>query len=381
MVLNGIDTIEDYQEIFRGKRLGLITSVSGVNRQLESTVRVLSTAFTVSALFSPEHGIRGDIEAGDAVDTYRDPHTGISVYSLYRPDSKRFTGEMLAQTDALVYDIQDLGTRYYTFISTLLYALESCAAYGKPLIVLDRIDPLGGTVVEGNLLDQQFSSFVGCYPLCIRYGLTPGEFALMVNTEKALGCDLTVIPCRGWKRSMLFPETGLAWMMPSMGIPRFETALLYPGMCLFEGTDLSEGRGTSCPFELIGAPYVDAQSLCDEMNACRLPGVRFTPAYFKPSSSKYAGIQCSGVHAHVLEISEASPVRTGLELLDKIHEMYSKDFHFLPSTVAGKRPFIEYLLGMDVFSKGFPDTTDLLDRFGRDSIGFTERKHHFHLYM
>ena len=380
MVLNGVDTLGSDHKLLEGKRLGLITSVAGVDRQLESTLRNLYNRYDLVALYSPEHGVRGNIEAGGMVDTYRDTHTGLPVFSLYREDSKRLTPEMVQGVDAIVYDIQDVGTRYYTFISTLLYALEDCARFGLKLIVLDRQNPLGGEVVEGNVLDPAYTSFIGAYPLPIRYGLTAGEFATMVNQERALGCDLQVVACQNWDRRMLFPQTGLSWVMPSLGIPRFETALLYPGMCLVEGTNLSEGRGTSCPFEIAGAPFIDAQVLSDAMNSIQLSAVRFTPVYFKPTASKHLGIQCGGVQAHVTDPSAFRSVQTGIELLGTIQKLYPREFEFLAPQQPGRRAFIEYLAGGDLFTSLNVSTQRILDRCNQESADFAIHKRQYHLY-
>ena len=221
MIRNGIDNIGKYAKWFEGKRLGLITAPTGLDRNFVPTYRILHERFTLSALFSPEHGVRGDAAAGATVDTYTDKETGVPVYSLYRSDSKRLTPDMLDQVDMVVYDIQDVGVRFYTFISTMLYALEDCAKAGKPFVVLDRVNPLDGVTVEGNVLKEQYRSFVGGYGLCVRYGLTPGEVAAMANEEMGWNADLRIVRCEGWDRSMLFPYTGLLFVPPSVGIFRF----------------------------------------------------------------------------------------------------------------------------------------------------------------
>src|SRR5690606_8500790 len=298
-VLNGVDRLDEFAHLFRGKRLGLITGPTGLNRKLRATIEVLHEKFHLVALFSPEHGVRGDQAAGAWVDTYKDPLTGVPVYSLYRSDSKRLTAEMLDQVDMIIYDIQDIGVRYYTYIYTMLYALEDCAAAGKPFVVLDRVNPLDGRTVEGNLIKDGYHSFVGNYKLPIRYGLTVGELAIMAEDQMGWNGDLTVIPCAGWHREMQFPHTGNVWVPPSINIPRFETALLYAGTCLLEGTNVSEGRGTTAPFEMIGAPYIDAEQLANEMNDQQLPGILFRPVYYKPTTSKYAGELCQGVQLHI----------------------------------------------------------------------------------
>lgn len=379
MVLNGIDCIDKYSVVFEKKSMGLITSVSGVDCNLNSSINVIDKKYHLSALYSPEHGVRGDIDAGGYVDTYRDPGTNIPVYSLYREDSKHLTEEMLRGIDAVIYDIQDIGVRYYTFISTLLYALEDCAKYGKELIVLDRYNPLGDKV-EGNLLDEKYKSFIGAYPLCMRHGLTVGEFAKMANAERKIGCNLTVIPCENWDRNELFPRIGNIWIMPSLAIPRFDTALLYAGICLFEGTNVSEGRGTAAPFEIIGAPYVNAQELTEKMNEKRLPGVCFSPVYFKPTSSKYEGEQCGGIHAHVMDYHAFESVRTGIELLYTIRECYPESFEFLPPYNVGGRRSIELLFGGSQIMNAECSKEDILRKCEQDSLAFAEYKKSFHIY-
>lgn len=379
MIRNGIDRISEYKVVFEGKRLGLITSVSGVDVNLRSTIEILAEGFRLTALFSPEHGVRGNVDAGGEVLTYQDPYTGITVHSLYRKDSKRLTEEMLDLVDAVVYDIQDVGTRYYTFISTMYYAMKECQRYGKEFILLDRINPLGDRV-EGNLITKEKKSFVGAYPICMRYGLTAGELAGMVYREQKYDFPLTVIPVEGWSREQLFPQTGNIWIMPSLGIPRFETALLYSGTCLFEGTNLSEGRGTSAPFEIIGAPYVDAYRFTAYMNDKRIPGTIFSPAYFTPASSKYEKESCQGVHIHITDANVLNPTELGLKLLYAFRECYPKDFTFLPPCEEGGRRSIELLFGNDKIMDENVTLNELLEEYRRDSREFYERKKKFHLY-
>lgn len=379
MIRNGIDNIAAYDSLFRGKRIGLITSPTGLTHDFTTTIQILHERYGLAALFSPEHGVRGDQAAGALVDTYADPATGVPVYSLYRKDSKRLAPEMLDAVDLVVYDIQDVGVRYYTFIYTMLYALEDCAKAGKPFVVLDRINPLDGETVEGNVLKPGYESFVGGYPLCVRYGLTAGEVAVMANDEMGWQADLHVVRCEGWERGMLFSDTGRLWVPPSLGIPRFETALLYPGTCLFEGTNLSEGRGTALPFETIGAPFVDAQALADEMNAKQLPGVRFRPVYFKPTASKHQGELCGGVQLHVTDARALRPFETGVTLLYTVKTMFA-EFEFLPPLKEGSRPFIDLLGGDKLFRADPVDVPELLARCREESDAFAERKRPYHLY-
>ncbi|SFJ01326.1 Uncharacterized conserved protein YbbC, DUF1343 family [Paenibacillus sp. UNC496MF] len=379
MMLNGIDRIGGYAELFRGKRLGLITSPTGLSSGFVPTIGILHERFNLTALFSPEHGVRGDQDAGGLVEAYADPQTGVPVYSLYRKDSKRLAPDMLDAVDAVVYDIQDVGIRYYTFIYTMLYALEDCAKAGKPFIVLDRFNPLDGVTVEGNVLKPGYRSFVGNYPLAVRYGLTVGELARMANDETGWNAELHVVPCEGWSREMRFPELNRVWVQPSMGIPRYETALLYGGTCLFEGTNLSEGRGTTFPFEIIGAPFVEPQRLADEMNAKGLPGVRFRPVYYKPTASKHQGELCGGVQLHVTDARAVRPVETGVTLLYAMKDNY-EEFAWLPPFKEGSRPFIDLLGGDKLYRDEPVDLQAMLERFREESREFADRKRAYHLY-
>ncbi|WP_339324435.1 DUF1343 domain-containing protein [Paenibacillus sp. FSL W8-0194] len=379
MILNGIDTVMEAAHVLKGKRLGLITSPTGLNKDFVSTIQILHEHFHLAAMFSPEHGVRGDQAAGAMVETYSDPITGVPVYSLYRKDSKRLSQEMLDEVDTVVYDIQDVGTRYYTFIYTMLYALEDCAKAGKEIVVLDRINPLDGVTVEGNILKPGFESFVGNYPLAVRYGLTAGEVAMMANEQKGWNAKLHVVRCQGWDRRMLFPETGRIWVMPSLGIPRFESALVYPGTCLFEGTNLSEGRGTTAPFEIIGAPFIQAERLADEMNAQKHPGVMFRPVYFKPSFSKFQGEQCGGVQLHITDVRAFRPLETGVRLMFTIKNNY-EPFSFLPPVRENSRPFIDLLGGDNMYRDEHVDVPALLEQFREESRRFEKLKAEYHLY-
>lgn len=259
-----------------------------------------SRAFRLTALFGPEHGVWANAQDLIEVDDSRDPATGLPVKSLYGK-TRIPTAEMLAGLDALVFDLQDVGSRYYTFIYTMLHALTACAERGLRFVVLDRPNPLGGVVVDGNVLQEEYRSFVGLHPLAVRHGMTVGELALLFRDELGLTVDLTVVKMRGWRREMTFEETGLPWIAPSPNMPTVDTAFVYPGGCLIEGTNLSEGRGTTRPFELLGAPWVDAWRLARDLEKERLPGVRFRPAFFSPTFHKYAGRLCGGIQVHVTD--------------------------------------------------------------------------------
>lgn len=377
----GVDRINEYADLFEGARVGLVTTPTGRTSDNRSTIDVLQKVSNLTALFGPEHGVRGNCAAGEFVPQYTDELSGLPVYSLYGKNSKRFSQEMLDTFDVLVYDIQDVGSRYYTFLSTLLYAVEDCAKAGKRLVVLDRPNPLGGEIVEGDVLDMEVSSFVGCYTITNRYALTAGEFARMANKERNLGCDLKVIPCDGWRRDMMFPDWNKPWIMPSLNIPRFETALLYVGTCLFEGTNLSEGRGTADPFAIIGAPYVkNAEALAAAFNEKELPGVTATPLFFEPTTSKHKGTLCGGVHLHITDIRAIRPLAVGITLLEIIRKLYPEDFAFLAPFREGGRPFISLLSGHRRFEDPSWTAKEIIERQAEQEKAFSQRKAAYHLY-
>jgi len=300
LVRSGLEVLLARPGALRGARLGLIANPASVTSRLLHASQALQAAraFRLQALLGPEHGLWANaqdlIELGDG----RDPATGLPVYSLYG-ETRVPTAAMLEGLDALVFDLQDVGSRYYTFVYTMLYALEACARHGKRLVVLDRPNPLGGKVVDGNVLDPAFQSFVGLHPLAVRHGMTMGELALLFREELGLRVELSVIRMRGWRREMTFEDTGLPWVSPSPNMPTLDTAFVYPGGCLVEGTNLSEGRGTTRPFELVGAPWLDPFRLAKALTRERLPGVRFRPAFFTPTFQKHAGAICGGVQVHV----------------------------------------------------------------------------------
>lgn len=345
--LPGIDVLLTRKpDLLAGRRLGLVTNPTGVTRDLRSDIDALRSLprSELVALFGPEHGIRSDVQDGIAVASDLDRRTGLPVHSLYGPQKKP-TGEMLSDVDLLIYDMQDVGARFYTYLWTLYHVLFAAAERGLEIIVLDRPNPLGGELVEGPMLDPAFASFVGEYPIPIRYGLTVGELATLFNqTAKA---NLTVIPMEGWHRSAWYDRTGLPWVLPSPNMPTLDTAIVYPGTCLFEGTNLSEGRGTTKPFEFVGAPWVEAEDLAEALNRRRLPGVAFRPVYFTPTYSKFSGQQCGGVQLHVLDRAIFRPVEAGLYLLSILSHMYPDRFSWLPTSWEGKPPHFDLLMGTD----------------------------------
>jgi uncharacterized protein YbbC (DUF1343 family) len=301
-VLSGLDALLGRARARRGLRVGLLANPASVTRDLEHASLALRQArgLKLAALFGPEHGIWANAQDLVEVEDSRDSRTGLPVHSLYGR-TRRPSSSMLSGLDAVLVDLQDVGSRYYTFIYTMLYMLEACAREGKKVIVLDRPNPIGGDAVDGNVLEPAFASFVGLHPLPVRHGLTVGELALLFRQERMLAVDLEVVRLRGWRRAMPFEDTGLPWVQPSPNMPTVDTAFVYPGGCLVEGTNLSEGRGTTRPFELVGAPWLDPWALAEALTRERLPGVRFRPTFFEPTSQKHAGLLCGGVQLHVTD--------------------------------------------------------------------------------
>jgi uncharacterized protein YbbC (DUF1343 family) len=315
-VRTGLDALPGRPGDLRGARVGLVAHAASVTSGLQHAVPLLAAArgLKLAALFGPEHGIRGDaqdlVEVGDA----KDARSGLPVHSLYGA-SRVPTARMLQGLDALVFDLQDVGSRYYTFIYTLLHVMQACAAHGVRLVVLDRPNPIDAESVDGNVLDPVFRSFVGLHPLAVRHGMTVGELALMFREELELDVKLRVVRMRGYRRAMSFEDTGLPWVLPSPNMPSVDTAYVYPGGCLVEGTNLSEGRGTTRPFELVGAPWLDAERLARDMEKERLPGVRFRACHFTPTFQKHAGLVCGGVQVHVTDRRRFRAFLTYLVLL------------------------------------------------------------------
>ncbi len=352
----GIEVLlQEKRELIKGGRVGAVVHPASVLPDYRHTGDALFECgdFQLKALLGPQHGARGE-KQDNMIESefYRDPDTGLPVHSLYG-ETRRPTDSMLRDLDVLLFDLQDVGTRVYTFIHTMAYCMQSCASFGKRLIVLDRPNPINGRQVEGNLLDPEYSSFVGLYPIPMRHGMTTGELALFLNAEFGIGCDLTVVPMEGWRREYWFDQTGLPWVPPSPNLPTIESAVVYPGSVLIEGTCLSEGRGTTRPFELIGAPFIHSRSFAARLNAQSLPGVLFRPAYFQPTFQKWAGEMCGGVQIHVLSRDLSEPYRTGIAVLAAARELYPESFRWRnpPYEYELEKLPIEILCG----GRGIPD--------------------------
>jgi len=346
----GVDVLFEKQlELLRGKRVGLITNPTGVDGALVSIIERFRAHPDVKlvALYGPEHGVRGNAQAGEFVDFFQDTHLGLPVFSLYgqalklptqplenidatmREFDTQHTGKtvqhtMLRGVELLVFDLQDVGTRVYTYLATMAYAMRAAAEAGIPLVVLDRPNPLGGVAMEGPMLEYpQHSSFIGLYPVPLRHGMTAGELARLFNANfLERKCDLTVVAMEGWRRSDWYDTTGLAWVVPSPNMPTLDTATVYPGQVLLEGTNLSEGRGTTKPFEFFGAPWIDGYVLARELNTLGLAGARFRESWFAPTFSKWTGERCGGCQLHVTDRERFRSVTVVLAILQTIRRIY-----------------------------------------------------------
>jgi uncharacterized protein YbbC (DUF1343 family) len=328
--LNGIDVlVRDNFAQLKGRRIGIITNHTGKDREGRSTIDLLFAApdVKVVALFSPEHGIRGALDQ-EKITNSVDEKTKLPIYSLYG-ETRQPTAEMFRANggiDTLVFDIQDVGARFYTYISTMGLAMEAAAKNGVKFVVLDRVNPINGRDVEGSLADAGSLSFIAYHAIPIRHGMTVGELAMLFNKERNINADLQVVRVEDWKRTQWFDETGLVWINPSPNMRSLTEATLYPGVCLLEPTNVSVGRGTDTPFEIIGAPYIDGRKLAEALNTARLPGVRFVPVRFTPKASVHKDAECGGVNLIITNRQEFEAVIVGLEIASQLLKMYPKEF-------------------------------------------------------
>ena len=322
--------LDDPGRFTAGGRVGLVANPTAVDRELRLAVDLMHahSAVELVRLFGPEHGLRGDAQDMIEVADGRDPITGLPEVSLYGSTfaSLSPTPAQLHGVDVLVFDIQDVGARYYTYAATMALCMKAAAQAGLRFVVLDRPNPLGGTAVEGGGLQEGLENFCALYPVPQRHGMTVGELAQLYNTEFGIGCALQVVPCEGWDRTSYFEATDLPWIMPSPNMPTVDCAVVYPGMCLIEGTNVSEGRGTTRPFELFGAPFVDGTALAREMEACDLPGVRLRPCTIRPTFHKGGGQACGAVQLHVTDRATFLPYRTGLAAIWCLRQLYPDAF-------------------------------------------------------
>lgn len=375
----GIENLDGSLALFKGKRVGLITNATGVDRNYRRSVDILKDKVNLVALFAPEHGLRGNVVAGAAVPHEKDAATGLPIYSLHG-DNRKPTAAMLKGIDVLAFDIQDIGARSYTYVYTMAYAMQSAREMNIPFVVFDRPNPVGGEQVEGGLLQPAYSSFIGLYPIPVRHGLTVGELARLFNEEFGIGVKLTVVPMQGWQRRMQQVDTGLPWLMTSPNIPTPDSALVYNATALFGGSNVSEGIGTTRPFELVGAPWLDGQKLADRLNSLRLSGVYFRPVHFTPQWGKYQGRVCSGVQIHLKDRNRFSAVPVGLRLLEAIREQGGARFQW--NAPKGKdRWMIDLYVGGPELREGKVNISDLLARWSKEAAEFRLRSKKYQLYQ
>jgi uncharacterized protein YbbC (DUF1343 family) len=341
MIYTGLDLLEkEWSKRLKGARAGLLAHPASVNKRLEhaADIALRSKKFKLNALFGPQHGILGQTQDNMIEwEGFKDKKTGLPVYSLYGHVRKP-APEMLKDIDVMVIDLQDVGARYYTFIWTMelcMQGMQACLENNISIVILDRPDPIGGKITEGPAFNVGYESFVGQRPLPVRHAMTIGEIGNYLKNEFYPSLDLHVIKMKGWKRKMWFDETDLPWVLPSPNMPTLDTAIVYPGMCLLEGTMLSEGRGTTRPFEIFGAPFIEPEKLIERLNEFKLSGVVFRPMYFQPTFQKHAGKLCGGAQIHVTNRDKFKPFKTGVAIIKAVHDLYPKDFQW-------KQPPYEY---------------------------------------
>ena len=388
MVKTGIDRICEpgVRALLSGKRIGLVGGASGLNRNYLGTIEAMSEHYRVAALYAPEHGSRGVLGPGEAVENCVDAISGIASFSLFRDmvfseddaEKRSVYAPDELPIDILVFDMQDVGSRYFTYASTLFYCMQACAKKGVPLCVLDRPNPIGGRV-EGNISMPEMASFIGLTQVPIRHGMTLGELARLYNGEYRLGCELHVIGLEGWKRDMFYDETGLPFVKPSPNLPSMNAITVYNGTCLFAGTNVSEGRGTTTPFTTVGAPYINPVHLAKRMNELGLPGLAFSPAFFRPSFAKHANTVCYGLDIHVLDQKSVQPVALGVYLMRTVQEMYPNDFTFNPPP-AGGRWHIDLASGNTDLRTSSQSAQQIIARWQEQAQSFMPLYHKYALY-
>lgn len=379
----GVDVLFDRNlSALKGKRIGLLTNQTGTNAELISTIRLFHDhpELQLAALFAPEHGLFTNAKEGEKFTDAVHRSTGIPVFSLYGK-SKKPTVEMMEKVDIVIFDIQDIGARYYTYIYTMAYMMEACARTGKKMIILDRPNPIGGERVEGNVVDPDFTSFVGLYPIPNRHGMTVGELAVYFNDAFQIGCELEVVEMAGWKRSSFHTENGLPWIPPSPNTTTLDMMLLYPGTCLVEGLNLSEGRGTTQPFEIIGAPFIDGEKLQDNVNSLGLEGIRARALAFTPTYQKYNGQLCEGIQLHITDRRMFKPVESVIQVLAVIASMYAEKIEFLEYGNL-RHPMFDLLAGNDGLRQGLlkRDIHPYLQQCDRDTEKFMETRERYLRY-
>ena len=373
--------LKDELKIIKNKSIGLITNSTGVNESLIDNISLFldHREIKLKSIFSPEHGLWGAVQDAIPINSSQFMQSNIMIYSLYG-NTKKPTREMLEDLDILIFDIQDVGARFYTYISTMAMAMEACAESKIKFVVLDRPNPISGLIMEGNLLEPDFRSFVGYYPMLLRHGMTIGELAKFFNDHFNIGVDLNVVKMEGWKRGMWFDDTELFWVMPSPNMPTLNTAIVYPGSCLFEGTNISEGRGTTRPFEIIGAPWINPYVLSRKLNELAMEGVIFRPLCFVPTFSKYKDQHCGGVQIYVTDRNSFAPVKVILNMINTIQKIYPEKFDWIYND---ERYFFDILMGTDKVRKSLTEgvsVNDIISSWRDEFLIFYEIRSKYLLY-
>lgn len=379
--------LEEKQELLKGLRVGLICNQASVNHQFRHAADLFfeHPDLDLAALFGPQHGIRGDVQ-DNMIETAHsvDKLTGLPVYSLYS-ETREPTLEMVSGVDALVFDLQDVGGRVYTFIYTMANAMKACARYGKKMFVMDRPNPIGGVAVEGSLLEKGHESFVGMFPIPMRHGLTVGELAGFFNKEFEINCELEVITMDNWAREDFYDETDAPWVMPSPNIPTVDTTVVFPGTVYFEGTQISEGRGTTRPFEIVGAPYISSNEYADVLNSLELSGVTFRAVEFIPTFQKHMQKLCGGVFVHVTDREIFEPVITGIAMVKTAFDLYPNNFEWKNTPyeyVYDRNPF-DVIAGTTKLSEAFRQGIELKEiknSWRKDAEDFQQKREKYFLY-
>ena len=388
MVTCGLDSLLADPKKILGRKTGLLINPTSCTNEPVPSYRVLKQLLgkNLVCIFGPEHGFRGEFQDQVDVQDYGLPD-GTDVYSLYghSPSTLKPSKDILREIELLIYDMQDIGARYYTYVYTLSYCMEACGEAGVSVMVLDRPNPINGVKIEGNILEKEFVSFVGRFPMAVRHGLTTGELATMFKKEFKVECELSVVKMKGWKRDMWYDQTGLRWILPSPNMPTLDTATVYPGMCLLEGSNLSEGRGTTRPFEIFGAPWIDAEKFADELSMLKLDGCAFRPCCFVPTFNKYAGQVCCGVQVHVTDRERFKPFFTGIAIAYVAQKLHPEEFVWKKGVYEFEKKNLAFdlLCGTDRIRKMIEENwpiSEIEHSYKPDELKFAEMRKPYMLY-
>lgn len=377
-IITGIDQINNFYEKLRYEKVALLTTGASLNRWMLPTLQCVNDRLHLTALFGAEYGIMGELAPGERYESYTDVWTGLPVFSLYRYGALHLTREMLAAFDYLLVDLPLTGTRYSSYIPAVHRLLRELGKAGKTMVILDRPNPLGGSLIEGPILSDPLRENEDEFPLPSRYGLTLGELALMMNDKDKLGCKTEIIKVKNWDRSLQQPDTDRPWIVPQLHLPRFEACLLSVGLELLNGTNLSIGQGTPLPFEVVGATYLDAVQLSAAMNKKNFAGILFHPIYFTPTVGLYQGCRCQGVQIHITDRVKVDPIRLVFEILNEVRRISGEDYRFIQDS-RGRYP-IDRLFGSNRLRRQPEEYRDILQDIRKDAEQFDKERRPYLLY-